>query len=116
MVRPMRRGLLRLNAFAGRRRRLILAIWAALLLAAVPFAARQSDRLTGGGWAAGGSDSTRAEKAIQREFPDSQAAFLALVLVPRPDARPDDLQTAAVTLRRKLAAVGGVRVSPASGL
>jgi len=40
--------MLRLDALVRRRRRVFLAGWALLVLAALPFAARESDHLSGG--------------------------------------------------------------------
>ena len=42
--------MLRLDGVLRRRRWLVLGAWIAAVLVAVPFAARQSDHLTGGGY------------------------------------------------------------------
>jgi hypothetical protein len=62
-------------------RRLVLALWLAAILAAVPLAARQTTRLSGGGFAAPASSSARVERALSR-FPGAEGPILAAVLVP----------------------------------
>ena len=81
----MQSAMLRLDAFVHRRRRLVLAAWAAILLAALPFAARQSEDLSSGGFAVPGSQSDVVDRALER-FPGVQQAELAAVLIPEPGA------------------------------
>ena len=88
--------MLRLDGFVRRRRRWVLAAWLGLLLAAAPFAARQSENLSGGGFGAPGSQSQAVADALDRgEFPGVQRTGLAAVLVPRDGATPDALRAAA---------------------
>src|SRR3954453_18307943 len=72
----------RLDALVHRRRRMVLAAWAVVRLAALPLAAHQSDRLTGGGFGVQGSRSDRVEKAGASHFARTKAARLRPVLVP----------------------------------
>src|SRR3954468_2285470 len=72
----------RLDALVHRRRRMVLAAWAVVRLAALPLAAHQSDRLTGGGFGVQGSRSDRVEKAVPSDFDRTKAATLGAVLVP----------------------------------
>src|SRR3954454_11936366 len=72
----------RLDALVHRRRRLVLAAWAVVLLAALPLAAHQSDHLTGGGFGVPGAQSDRVEKAVASDFDRTKAATLGAVLVP----------------------------------
>jgi hypothetical protein len=70
-----------LHGAVGRHRWVVLAIWAAMVAAAIPFALQQSDRLTGGGFAVPGSESERVEAAVMRGVevnfrPPSMAAVL----------------------------------------
>ena len=60
--------MLRLDALIRRRRRLFLAVWALIVLAALPFAARQSEHLSGGGFDVPGSQSVAVQQAVERDF------------------------------------------------
>ena len=75
----------RLAAFLERRRLVVLVAWMALLLAAVPFAARQSEHLTSGGFAVPGSQSATVDRNLER-FESAQSEYLAVVLAKRPGA------------------------------
>ena len=97
--------MLRLDALIRRRRRLFLIAWAVVLLAALPFAARQSEHLSGGGFDVPGSQSVAVQHAVERDFDAAQGSTLAAVLVPHGDATSAQLQTA---LRRVGTAAGDV--------
>ena len=75
----------RLAAFLERRRLLVLIAWVALLVAAVPFAARQSEHLTAGGFAVPGSQSAVVDENLQR-FEGAQREYLAVVVAKREGA------------------------------
>jgi uncharacterized membrane protein YdfJ with MMPL/SSD domain len=75
--------MLRLDALIRRRRRRFLGAWALIVLAALPFAARESDHLTGGGFDVPGSQSVAVQQSVERDFAHAQGATLAAVLVPR---------------------------------
>ena len=77
-----------LDGFLRRRRRLVLVVWALVLVASAPLAARQSDDLTGGGFEAPGSQSAQVKAAIARDFPQASGAGLVGIVVPRDGARP----------------------------
>ena len=81
----MQSAMLRLDGLLRRRRRLVLIAWAAVLIAAVPFAARQSEDLSSGGFDVPGSQSAEVAGALDR-FPGVARAQLAAVLVPAPGA------------------------------
>ena len=51
----MRDGMNKLAGVLGRRRRWVLAAWVLVVLLALPFAAKQTDHLTGGGFDVPGS-------------------------------------------------------------
>ena len=57
----MQSTMLRLDALLRRRRRLVLIAWALILLAALPFAARQSEDLSSGGFGVPGSQSAQVD-------------------------------------------------------
>jgi uncharacterized membrane protein YdfJ with MMPL/SSD domain len=86
--------MLRLDGLVSRRRRLVLAAWALVVLIAVPFAARQADHLSGGGFDVPGSQSVAVQHSVQRDFDTAQGTTLAAVLVPRKDATPAQVRAA----------------------
>ena len=75
----------RLAGFLERRRWLVLVAWLVVLLAALPFAARQTEHLTSGGFEVPGSQSQIVEENVQR-FEGAQREFLAVVLARREGA------------------------------
>jgi RND superfamily putative drug exporter len=78
------RGLMnKLAGFLGRRRRWVLAAWLVIVVAALPFAAKQTDHLTGGGFDVPGSQSKAVGDALQREF-GSQADGISVLLKAAP--------------------------------
>ena len=76
---PMQRAMDRLSGFVRRRRRLVLAVWGVLLLASLPFASRQTENLTGGGFEVPGTGSVAVEEQIER-FEGASSESLAVVL------------------------------------
>ena len=79
--------MLRLDRVLRRRRGVVLALWLVALVAAVPFAARQSDHLTGGGYGVPGSQSEQVEDALERDFGQAgRARRSPRSLVPREGA------------------------------
>nr|MDQ3726587.1 hypothetical protein [Actinomycetota bacterium] len=64
----MRDAMTRLAEFLGRRRRWVLAAWVAILVLALPFAAKQTEHLTGGGFDVPGSQSMQVSEEIQEDF------------------------------------------------
>ena len=69
----------RLERFVTRRRRLVLGVWVVVLLASLPFAARQTENLTSGGFEVPGSGSVAVSDSL-REFPGVQSEPLILAL------------------------------------
>ncbi|HZO61373.1 MAG TPA: MMPL family transporter [Gaiellaceae bacterium] len=68
----------RLSRFVGRRRRLVLVVWLAAVVASVPFAARQTEHLTAGGFEVPGSGSLAVANALD-QFPGVRGQSLILV-------------------------------------
>ena len=64
----MRDGMRALAGFLGRRRRLVVAAWVLIVLLALPFASKQTDHLTGGGFDVPGSQSKAVSDSLQDEF------------------------------------------------
>jgi uncharacterized membrane protein YdfJ with MMPL/SSD domain len=83
-----------LDGAVNRHRRLVLGVWVALLVVAVPFSIHQSDHLTGGGFGVPGSQSAAVTDQLSRDFPGAGNATLAAVLVPKPDATPAQVRAA----------------------
>jgi uncharacterized membrane protein YdfJ with MMPL/SSD domain len=81
----------RLGAFLERRRWIVLGAWVLLLLASLPFAARQTEHLTGGGFSVPGSGSEAVDKGLER-FEGAQKESLAVVLAQRPSASAADVR------------------------
>jgi RND superfamily putative drug exporter len=79
--------MLRLDAVVRRRRRWIIALWVLVLVAAVPFASRQSEHLSSGGFTVPGSQSQLVNAALDRTK-GAERASLAVVLVPQKSASP----------------------------
>jgi RND superfamily putative drug exporter len=72
----------RLGGFLERRRALVLGAWIVLLIAAIPFALRQTDHLTSGGFSVPGSGSEAVDDALAN-FERAQGEPLAVVLALR---------------------------------
>jgi RND superfamily putative drug exporter len=106
--------MLRLDALIRRRRRLVLIGWTLILLAALPFAARQSEHLTGGGFDVPGSQSVAVNEALQSEFEQAQATTLAAVLVPRDGATEAQMRAAIGKVDAAAGTVGDVELTPAA--
>jgi uncharacterized membrane protein YdfJ with MMPL/SSD domain len=77
----------RLSTFLERRRLLVLGAWVALLIAVAPFAAKQTDHLTSGGFQVPGSESEVVDRNLDR-FEGAQRESLAVVLAKEEGATP----------------------------
>jgi RND superfamily putative drug exporter len=102
----------RLERFVARRRRLVLATWPAAVLVSVPFASRQTEHLTEGGFETAGSGSQVVADALARDFPGMQPEDLAIVF----DNRRGDSTALGATIERVqregFEDVAGVRPGP----
>src|SRR5688500_3492739 len=103
--------MLRLDGFVRRRRPWIIGIWAPLLLATLPLAARQSETPSGGGFTLPGSQSAQVNEALERT-PGAPRASLALVLVPDEGARPQQLREAVDRIGARAPRVDKVALAP----
>jgi RND superfamily putative drug exporter len=103
----------RLAAFLGRRRRWVVGAWVLILLCALPFAAKQTDHLTGGGFDVPGSQSQVVSDALQRDF-GSQSNGVSVALRAEVGAGPAERATAIARVRRAVATVKGVDLPPAT--
>jgi uncharacterized membrane protein YdfJ with MMPL/SSD domain len=103
----MQTAMLRLDRLLRRRRRAVLIAWAVLLLAALPFAARQSEHLSSGGFEVPGSQSAQVDDALAG-FPGVQRAQLAAVLVPERGASQEQLRAAIARVGAAAGPIDGV--------
>ncbi|HET7052603.1 MAG TPA: MMPL family transporter [Solirubrobacterales bacterium] len=102
----------RLAGFLGRRRRWVLAGWAIVLLLALPFAARQTEHLTGGGFDVPGSQSKAVSNSLQSEF-GGDSNGIAVLLKASPSAGPAAQAASVGRVRHAVAGVVDVTL-PAS--
>jgi RND superfamily putative drug exporter len=84
----------KLASFLERRRWLVLGAWVVLLIAAAPFAAKQTDHLTSGGFEVPGSQSQTVDRNLER-FENAQREYMAVVVARREGA-------GAASVRREL--------------
>src|SRR5215218_5591703 len=108
----MQTAMLRLDRTLRRRKRAVLIVWAVIVLAAVPFAARQSEDLSSGGFGVPGSQSAAVGEALAG-FHGVQRAELAAVLVPEPGATPAQLRAAVDRVAAAAGPVDGVALTAA---
>ncbi|MBA3865650.1 MAG: MMPL family transporter [Solirubrobacterales bacterium] len=105
----------RLAGVIGRRRRLVVGIWVLIVVCALPFAARQTEHLSGGGFDVPGSQSKQVSDALQRDF-GSQADGISLILKAQAGASPADRAAAVDRVRREVATIDEVTLPPATAL
>jgi RND superfamily putative drug exporter len=103
----------KLAGLLGRRRRWVLAAWLLIVLAALPFAARQTDHLTGGGFDVPGSQSKAVGDALQEEF-GSKANGISVLLKAEPGSTAAQDEAAVARVRREVAGLEGVTLPAAT--
>src|SRR5687767_13756577 len=96
----MQQLMLRLDGRLRRRQWLVLGAWVAVLVAAAPLAAKQSEHLSGGGFGVPGSDSQRVVDAVEQDFEGVERTQLAAVLAPSPGASAGDLRAGVARVAR----------------
>jgi uncharacterized membrane protein YdfJ with MMPL/SSD domain len=107
-----------MNRFAGvlgRRRRWVVGIWVLIVLVALPFAAKQTEHLTGGGFDVPGSQSMVASESLQEEFGE-KADGIAVALQAAPGASAAERAAAVARVRQQVAGVEEVTLTPAAAL
>jgi len=107
----MHDAMIRLAGLLARRRRLVVALWILVVLAALPLAARQTEHLTGGGFDVPGSESKAVGDALQGPFV-SHANGIAVLLRAEPGASPAARAAAVRRVREEVAGVEGVALAP----
>jgi uncharacterized membrane protein YdfJ with MMPL/SSD domain len=109
----MREPMTRLAAFLGRRRRWVLAGWVVVLVLALPLASRQTEHLTGGGFDVPGSQSKAVSDAIEQSFGE-HADGIAVLLRAQPGTTPAARAAAVARVRRAVAGIDRVTLSPSA--
>jgi uncharacterized membrane protein YdfJ with MMPL/SSD domain len=108
----MRESMVQLAGFLGRRRRWVLAAWIAVLVLALPLAARQTEHLTGGGFDVPGSQSQLVSEALERDFGESADGIVVLL---RAESGAGEAERAAAVDRVRTEVAGLDEVSLAPG-
>jgi RND superfamily putative drug exporter len=103
----------KLSGILGRRRRWILAVWLVIVVAALPFAAKQTEHLSGGGFDVPGSQSKAVGDAVQAKF-GSRTDGVAVLLVAGPEATAAQTRAAVARVRGEVAEVDGVALPAAA--
>jgi RND superfamily putative drug exporter len=108
----MRESMIQLAGFLGRHRRWVVLGWIAIVVFALPFASRQTDHLTGGGFDVPGSQSKAVTDSLQSEF-GKQADGIAVLLRAAPGATPAAEAAAFGRVRQGVAGLDQVTLPPA---
>ena len=104
----------RLERLISRRRRLVLIAWLVIVVVSVPFAGRQTENLTGGGFETAGSGSQVVADALGSDFEGQQAESLSVVIDNRA-GDPAKLAAAVDRVQREgFEDVDAVRLDPAA--
>src|SRR5262245_4291491 len=111
----MRDAMNRLAGVLGRRRRWVVAVWVLIVLAALPFAAKQTEHLTGGGFDVPGSQSQAVSQSLQDEFGE-KVDGISVALQAAPDATLEERAAAVRRVRAEVAEVEEVTLTPAAAL
>ncbi len=109
----MRETMTKLAGFLGRRRRFVLVAWIATLVVALPIASHQTDHLTGGGFDVPGSQSKAVSDSLERDF-GAHADGIGVLLKAQPSASPAQRRAAVLRVRRAVAGLDRVTLSPAA--
>ncbi|MFL5898563.1 MAG: MMPL family transporter [Solirubrobacterales bacterium] len=99
----------RLAQFLGRRRRWVVGAWVLIVALALPFASKQTDHLTGGGFDVPGSQSMQVSESLQEDFGD-RADGIAVVLKAAPGATAAQRDRAVARVRGQVAALDEVNL------
>jgi uncharacterized membrane protein YdfJ with MMPL/SSD domain len=100
----------RIDGFTRRHRVPVALAWLVLLIAAIPFAARQTEHLTSGGFEVPGSGSQAVERGLA-DFDGAQRAQLAVVVARRPGAGDAEVSRAVQRVQAATGRVGHVDLS-----
>src|SRR5436190_11578639 len=109
----MRDAMRSLAGFLGERRRWVVGAWVLIVVLAAPFAMKQTDHLTGGGFDVPGSQSMKVSESLQTEF-GSKADGIAVVLNAEPGATGAERDAAVVRVQKEVATLDDVTLPPAT--
>ena len=104
----------RLSNLVARRRRLVAVLWLVVLLAALPFAARQTEHLTSGGFTSPGSASENVDHALS-SFPGVEREGLGAILALDRKADRGDVDAAIARLREQVGGSERIQLAPGAG-
>ncbi|HEX3242303.1 MAG TPA: MMPL family transporter [Solirubrobacterales bacterium] len=97
----------RLSRFLRHHRRAVLFGWVLVLVLAFPFASRQTEHLTGGGFDVPGSQSKAVSDSLEREF-GGDGNGIAVILRAQPGAGPAAEAAAVARVRDAVSEVDGM--------
>jgi RND superfamily putative drug exporter len=103
--------MVRISEFLTRRRWWVLAAWLVVVVAALPFSAKQTDHLVGGGFTVPGSQSQSVEDKLASDFPPSAAAGIGAVLEAAPEATPAQIDAGVARLSQAAKQQGQVTLT-----
>ncbi len=104
--------MLMLDRWLKRHRIGVMVAWVALVVVAAPFAAKQSEHLSGGGYSIAGSGSQKLVARLPQIAPGAQHAMLAGVLAPNAGATPTEMRRALAQLGSAAHGAAHVSLSP----
>src|SRR5262245_24623194 len=108
----MRELMTRLSSFLRRHRRSVVIAWAVVLVLALPFASRQTEHLTGGGFDVPGSQSKAVNDSLEREF-GKDSGGIAVLLRAEPGSAAAAQAAAVARVRRAVSEADGLSLPPA---
>ncbi len=108
----MRELMTRLSSFLRRHRRAVVFVWAFVLVLALPFASRQTEHLTGGGFDVPGSQSKAVSESLEREF-GKDANGIEVLLRAERGAGPAARAAAVGRVRQAVSEIDRVSLPPA---
>jgi RND superfamily putative drug exporter len=103
----MHDAMIKLAGFLARRRRLVVIAWVLIVVAALPFAARQTEHLTGGGFDVPGSESKAVAESMQGVFAGRDDG-VAVLLRAQPDSSALERTAAVRRVQRQVNAIEGI--------
>src|SRR3954463_11877922 len=95
----------RLGSLTRRHRVVVVLAWLALLAAALPFTARQTENLTSGGFEVPGSGSEAVARGLT-DFAGAQRESLAVVIARKRGATDTDVRRAVARVQNAAGSVG----------